>query len=284
MGHLVNAVYVWGMARRLGGRVLLRIEDHDRGRSRPNYESAILDDLEWLGLEPDEPPVSRFRSGQTPFRQSDNDSRYTDVLDRLTAQDHVYRCRCSRKDVAGRVPTEPGEEPRYPGTCRRLAVGPEEEAGLRVIMEPVNERFSDLLLGSQRQDPAAQCGDLLLRDRLGQWTYQFAVTVDDCDQGVTLVIRGEDLLSSTGRQIQLARLLGRETPPTFMHHPLVRKPSGEKLSKANRDTGLAELRAAGASPGSLLGEAAYRGGLLNEPKSLAAADLPDLFEGPSAGD
>ena len=115
-------------------------------------------------------------------------------------------------------------------------------------MGPGVETFDDLRLGPRGQDPSAQCGDLLLRDRRGNWTYQFAVTVDDWQQGVDLVIRGEDLLASTGRQIRLARLLGRERPPQFLHHALIMKSPDQKLSKSDRDTGVRELRASGWTP------------------------------------
>jgi glutamyl-tRNA synthetase/glutamyl-Q tRNA(Asp) synthetase len=144
-------------------------------------------------------------------------------------------------------------------------------------MEPGEERFVDLRLGAQSQEPAEQCGDLLIRDRTDQWTYQFAVTVDDWEQGVDLVIRGADLLDSTGRQLRLARLLGRPSGPRYLHHPLINSPSGAKLSKANRDTGLRELRAAGMTPGHVLGAAAAATGLLPKPMSISAADLGDLF-------
>jgi len=277
VGHLVNAVYVWGLARRHHGRVLLRIEDHDRGRCRDHYQSAILDDLEWLGLEPDSPRIESLRHGPSPFRQSDRGTRYAEVIKGLSDRGLVYPCRCSRRDIADGVAAAPGTETRYPGTCRKRRPRPDEQVGLRVIMEPGEETFTDMLLGTQHQAPDSQCGDVLVRDRLGQWTYQFAVTVDDWDQGVDLVIRGEDLLSSTGRQIRLARLMGRADQPIFLHHPLVLKPSGEKLSKANQDTGLAELRQAGVSPEMLLGEAAFRGGLLEEARPLEVEELPGLF-------
>jgi glutamyl-tRNA synthetase/glutamyl-Q tRNA(Asp) synthetase len=117
-----------------------------------------------------------------------------------------------------------------------------------VRLEPSVERFVDLRLGPQEQRPSEQCGDLLVRDRDGNWTYQFAATVDDFVQGVTLVIRGVDLLDSTGRQIQLARLLGRSDPPAFLHHPLIMKSPAQKLSKSDRDTGIRELRARGWTP------------------------------------
>jgi glutamyl/glutaminyl-tRNA synthetase len=112
-------------------------------------------------------------------------------------------------------------------------------------MEAGTERFFDELLGPQEQDPARQCGDVLVRDRHGNWTYQFAVTVDDHLQRVSDVIRGVDLLASTGRQIRLARLIGRPTPPRFGHHPLVMKSSAQKLSKSDGDTGIRDLRASG---------------------------------------
>ena len=112
-------------------------------------------------------------------------------------------------------------------------------------MDPGVERFFDELLGPQEQDPSRQCGDLLVRDRLANWTYQFAVTVDDHLQRITDVIRGIDLLPSTGRQLRLARLLGRSTPPRFWHHALVMKSPEQKLSKSDGDTGIRDLRAAG---------------------------------------
>lgn len=156
----------------------------------------------------------------------------------------VYACTCSRKDIAEVAEDSFGEEQHYPGTCRDAGHA-QEGAGLRVRMEPGVESFTDGVLGAVEQDPAAQCGDLLVRDRNGNWTYQFAVTVDDLEQGIDLVIRGTDILSSTGRQIRLARLLGRPVPPVYVHHPLILRPDGRKLSKASGDTAVRELRERG---------------------------------------
>lgn len=261
LGHAVNAVWTWGAARASGGRVLLRIEDHDRTRCRPEFEQAILDDLDWFGLVPDIAPTDSFRSGSSLYRQSDSIVHYEAALERLRAAGLAYVCACSRKDIANEVPDVANEETRYPGTCRSLSLEPEAGRGWRVVMGPGEEAFDDMRLGPQRQDPSRQCGDLLARDRLGNWTYQFAVTVDDMRHGIDLVVRGEDLLESTGRQIRLARLLGRSEPPRFLHHPLVRKPSGQKLSKADGDTGIRELRAAGVQPADVLESAARLGGL-----------------------
>jgi glutamyl-tRNA synthetase/glutamyl-Q tRNA(Asp) synthetase len=198
---------------------------------------ALWEDLDWLGFVPDE----------VAPRQSERYARYEEVLAALRARGLAYVCACSRKDIAEVAGDAFNEESRYPGTCRELELEPAPGRGWRVIMEPGLERFTDLLLGEQVQEPSAQCGDLLVRDRLGNWSYQFAVTVDDMDQGIDLVVRGEDLLSSTGRQLRLARMLGRKTMPLFLHHPLIMKPSGEKLSKASGDTGVREMRAAGMS-------------------------------------
>lgn len=277
LGHAVNAIYVWGMAGAFGGRVILRIEDHDRSRSRPEYERGILDDLDWLGLAPDIAGTAAFREGPHPQRQSDNTGRYAAALERLDQAGLVYACDCSRRDIAQEVPDVFGEEMRYTGRCRNRDVDPDAAMARRVVMSPGAERFDDLRLGPQAQEPAQQCGDLLARDRLGQWTYQFAVVVDDMEQDVDVVIRGEDLLPSTGRQVRLGRLLGRTTPPAFLHHPLIRKPDGSKLSKSAGDTGIRELREAGVSAADVLGRAAALAGLIDGPRALGASELASLF-------
>lgn len=243
LGHVVNAIYVWGIARARRGRVLLRIEDHDRERSRPEFEKALRQDVEWLGLAPDEPAV----------RQSERGAVYEQALETLRERGLVYACTCSRSEIG---------TDRYPGTCANKRLGETPGAGIRVRLVPTVERFDDLRLGPQEQRPSDQCGDLLLRDRRGHWTYHFAAMVDDWRQGVTHVIRGEDLLDSTGRQIQLARLLGRPEPPAFLHHPLVMKAPMQKLSKSDGDMGVRELRAKGWSPEQVMARAAT---LVGEP-------------------
>jgi glutamyl/glutaminyl-tRNA synthetase len=261
LGHVVNAVYVWGMARAAGGRVLLRIEDHDRIRCRPKYVSSILQDLEWLGFEPDE--------GLHPvLRQSDRDDVYREALERLRGTHHVYACECSRKHIAGE---------RYDGFCRERRLAESRGRGLRIRIDDGVETFEDLLLGTLNQEPARQCGDLLVRDRDGNWTYQFAVTVDDMMQGITHVIRGEDLVSSTGRQVRLRRMLGGVSNLRFAHHRLIRKPGGEKLSKSAADTGVRELRSAGLSPEDVIARAASEVELLTRFEPLAVSELAELF-------
>jgi glutamyl/glutaminyl-tRNA synthetase len=263
LGHVVNAVYVWRETRARGGRVLLRIEDHDRQRSQARFEAAMLEDLAWL----------EFRADEGPVRQSERGTIYEAALDRLRRQGLVYACGCSRADIVAALKGPPplaeramarhaeaeseGGRPTndrhadsaadaemcYPGTCADRGLAEAPGLGLRVRLAPTVERFVDLRHGPQEQRPAEQCGDLLVRDRDGNWTYQFAATVDDLVQGVTLIVRGDDLLASTGRQIQLARLLGRDEPPEFLHHPLIMKSADQKLSKSDGDTGVRELRA-----------------------------------------
>jgi glutamyl-tRNA synthetase/glutamyl-Q tRNA(Asp) synthetase len=235
LGHVVNALFVWGWARRHQARVLLRIEDHDRERSHLEYEASILEDLAWLG----------FAADGLPVRQSERSAVYEGALGKLRRRGLVYACECSRREILAATGSE--GELRYNGTCANKDLEERPGLALRVRLPRSEEHFEDLLLGPQRQTPADQCGDLLVRDRRGFWTYQFAVTVDDFDQEVTHVIRGQDLLSSTGRQIQLARMLGRTRPPRYLHHPLVMKTRDQKVSKSDGDTGIRDLRARGLS-------------------------------------
>jgi glutamyl-tRNA synthetase/glutamyl-Q tRNA(Asp) synthetase len=277
LGHAANAVWVWGLARALGGRVLLRLEDHDRGRCRPAYEAALLDDLDWLGLVPDVGGTSELRAGPSPRRQSDSGAAYEAAVAGVEAQGRIYVCDCSRTQMARVGGDVFNQETRYDGRCRTRGLLPGPDRGLRIRLDPGAERFEDVRLGRREQQPAVQCGDLLARDRLGRWTYQFAVVVDDLRQGIDLVIRGEDLVESTGRQLAVRRMLGGTRPPVFLHHPLIRKPGGEKLSKSSGDTGLRELRAAGVSAAAVLGLAAHLTGLQPEPRPVASGDLANLF-------
>lgn len=256
LGHVAHLLYVWGAARAFGAEVILRMEDHDRGRCRPEFEAAILEDLDWLGFA-----AANVLEPVSPYRQSDCGDRYQAALERLEQQFHVYRCGCTRKQIAARVrPSADGELP-YDGCCRELGLA---QGGIRVELERGAESFADGLLGEQSQDPSAQCGDLLLRDRAKQWTYQFAVTVDDLVQEIDLVVRGEDLLASTGRQILLGKMLGRQREALFLHHPLIRDDGGAKLSKKEASAPIREMRRRGVPPQAVLGMAAQQAGITEE--------------------
>ena len=240
---------MWGTAGLSGARVLLRIEDHDRQRSRPAFADEIVTDVAWLGFRADEGPVDQT--------SPDAIAAYETALAGLTERGLVYRCGCTRATFAAWA-REHGAHwtgPGCPGACRTRALPGDAATSLRVALGAGEERFDDLRLGPQTGDPAAT-GDLVVRDREANWSYAFAVVVDDLRQRVDLVVRGEDLLPETARQIRLGRLLGRDEPPRFLHHPLIRKPSGAKLSKSDGDTGIADLRAAGHSADDVRGEAA----------------------------
>lgn len=253
LGHVANALVVWLVARATGAAVVLRIEDHDRQRCRVTYEAALLDDLAALGFGPDEPPIESFRTeSPSPYRQSDSGPAYEAALAELDRLGFVYACDCSRGMFAAWAASSgrawPG--PGCPGACARRRL--EHRSGLvvRLALGPGDERWTDVVLGAMAA-PATPGGDLPIRDRHGNWTYGFCVVVDDLRHDIDLVIRGEDLLAATPAQIRLGRLLGRETPPQFLHHPLIRRPDGRKLSKADGATSVRELLASGETPGRL---------------------------------
>jgi glutamyl-Q tRNA(Asp) synthetase len=271
LGHVVNAVYVWSIAQAFGGSVLLRIEDHDLQRCKPEFEQRIHEDLGWLGLRAN----ADDRQMPAMYRQSDHDDVYADACARLSAEGRVYGCRCSRQQL-----TQPDEtnERRYPGTCRTANVAPSETPALRFQLDEGAVTFVDLRHGPQSQTPLEQCGDVMIRDRVGQWTYQFAVAVDDARHEIDVVIRGDDLLPSTGRQLALRSALGRPSPPLFLHHPLMLRPDGRKLSKSLGDSGVSELRQAGLPSSALLGRAAWLGGLQPHATPIDATELARLWE------
>jgi glutamyl/glutaminyl-tRNA synthetase len=187
---------------------------------------------------------------------------YETALASLQARGLVYACACTRATFA-RWAREHGATWSgigCPGACRTLALSDDAGTSLRVALGDGTEAFDDVRLGRRTGDVASH-GDLVMRDRERNWSYAFAVVVDDLRQAVDLVVRGEDLLDETARQIRLGRLLGRDDPPTWLHHPLIRNASGGKLSKSDGDSGVRELRGAGRSPAEVRAEAAGLGQL-----------------------
>jgi glutamyl-Q tRNA(Asp) synthetase len=229
-GSVVAALASWLDARAHGGRWLVRIEDVDGPRTAPGAEAEILRQLHALGLVPDAPPV----------RQSERGALYQAALDRLRDAGLAYPCGCTRREIEAEfaalgVPAERGTERIYPGTCRDGLHGkPARAWRLRCgsDAQPVVIDWTDRRLGPQRQDVTHTVGDFVLRRADGPWAYQLAVVVDDAAQGISDVVRGEDLADNTARQIHLQRLLGAPTP-RYLHTPLVRDARGEKLSKSN---------------------------------------------------
>jgi glutamyl-Q tRNA(Asp) synthetase len=228
-GSVVAALASWLDARAQGGRWLVRIEDVDGPRTEPGAVETILRQLQALGMVPDEAPV--FQSRRAPLYQA--------ALDRLIAAGLAYPCGCTRREIEAELaalgqPAVPGADRVYPGTCRTGLHGrPARAWRLRCgdADAPVHVAWHDRRLGPQVQDVTATVGDFVLRRADGPWAYQLAVVVDDADQGVTDVVRGEDLADNTARQIHLQRLLGLPTP-RYLHTPLVRDAQGHKLSKS----------------------------------------------------
>jgi len=215
----VAAVASHADARHHRGDWLVRIEDVDETRSRPGAEAAILNSLAAFGMRSDEPPV----------RQSERKAMYREALDRLLADDRVYRCNCSRREIA-MIADIGVEGPIYPRTCRQHPPPAGQPAALRVEVPSEIIRFHDRIVGPVSQALGAEIGDFVVRRLDGFTAYQLAVVVDDHAQGITDVVRGADLLWSTPRQVWLQRLLGYPMP-RYAHVPLVLDAAGHKLSK-----------------------------------------------------
>jgi glutamyl-tRNA synthetase len=271
LGNARTALLAWLQARSAGGRFALRIEDLDRDRCRPEWEPPLRDDLAWLGLDWD----------VEQQRQSERGDVYDEALDRLIAAGAVYECFCTRAEV--RAASAPhGPEPVYPGTCRDLSEAEREErraagrrAALRLRVEPEVLVFDDLVHGRCERE-VAEGGDFVVRRADGLHAYQLAVVVDDGEIDVTHVLRGDDLLSSTPRQLLLQRLLGLPTP-VYAHVPLMRAPSGERLAKRHGDETLQSLRAAGRSSQEIVGALATSVGLAASGERVTADALIARF-------
>ena len=226
-GSLVAALASWLDARAHDGQWLVRVEDVDAPRCVPGADNVILGQLAACGLVPDEPPV--WQSARAPL--------YDRALIRLLASDRAYPCGCTRAEIVQVLalqgtPHERHGELIYPGTCRDGLQGkPARAVRLRTdAARPIE--WSDRRLGPQQQDVARAVGDFVLKRADGLWAYQLAVVVDDAAQGITHIVRGEDLADNTPRQIQLQRTLGLPTP-VYLHTPLVLAADGDKLSKQN---------------------------------------------------
>ncbi len=247
--HLGHAMTFWQAqerARAAGGRLILRIEDIDCARCRPEFADAIVEDLRWFGLDWDEGPD--VGGPFAPYRQSERCHLYRDALERLQRAGFVYPCTCSRKDVAqaATAPHEENDEPIYPGTCREKTETHNRHWRFRV---PDRERieFVDQNLGLQTAMAGNDFGDFVIWRRDDVPAYQMAVVIDDAAMQITEVVRGADLLTSTFRQLLLYRAL-EITPPEFFHAPLILERNGKRLAKRDQSVNLRSLRAAGGKP------------------------------------
>lgn len=263
LGGAWTALASWVVARRVGGQCLLRIEDLDLPRVVGGAEARIIEDLRWLGLDWDEEPL----------RQSGRTTAYGQALSTLAAGGLVYPCDCSRTDIvrATNAP-HPGEESRYPGTCRDREPGRpmKKPPAMRVRVPDEEIAYEDGVLGRVTQNLARDVGDFVLRRGDGLYAYQLAVVVDDLDTGVTDVVRGADLVTSTPRQIWLARMLGRE-PPRYAHVPLVVGVDGSRLEKRTLSTTVRGLREHGVTAERIIGALAQGLGLAPDGRPASAA-------------
>lgn len=279
--HLGNAyafLMAWLSARSRGGALVLRMEDIDPERSRPEFIHGIYEDLGWLGLDCEESPQ---RGGfHAPYAQSLRLDYYAAVLERLRDAGVVYPCYCTRKELRmlASAPHVGDEGAPYPGTCRALSDAERrarEVSGRRPSLRLHTEAdcyFTDGVLGEQRFSMADCGGDFALRRSDGVVAYQLAVVADDAAMEITEVVRGDDLLLSTPRQLLLFHLLDR-TPPCYAHVPLLHDASGERLAKRHKSLTLASLRASGASPGAVVGYIGWLSGFLERPAPCRPADL-----------
>ncbi|HYH69097.1 MAG TPA: tRNA glutamyl-Q(34) synthetase GluQRS [Urbifossiella sp.] len=273
--HVGNArtyLAAWLSARSAGGRVLLRVEDIDSPRVKPGAAAQAQDDLRWLGLDWDGEPVVQTR--RVPL--------YEAALEELKRQNLVYPCTCTRSDVAAAAsaPHAEHEPPTYPGTCAGRT--PADAAALagtpfawrfRVGDSPA---FEDRYRGLTQIDLRAAGGDFVVWKAAGTPAYQLAVVTDDADGGVTEVVRGDDLVPSTPRQLLLYRALGWAAP-TFAHLPLVVGPDGRRLAKRHGDTRLAALRDAGVKSEAVVGLLAWSCGWLPEVRPATPRELLSRF-------
>ncbi len=281
LGNLFCSLIAWLAAKSQGGKILLRSEDLDVERSRPEYALQAQRDLEALGLFWDE---GGDRSGpHAPYDQSQRFPFYRTQLERLESQRLVYPCFCSRAQLhAASAPHASDGETIYAGTCRGLS--PQEAAersktrapALRLRVPEETIAFTDLHYGPQQQYLPTGCGDFILRRSDGVYAYQLAVVADDGAMGVTQVVRGRDLLPSTPRQILLYRLLGWPVPE-FGHTPLLLAPGGRRLSKRDGDQCLSGLLEKGLTPRDVVGRLAFLAGLVEEPAPATPEELLPRF-------
>lgn len=274
LGNARSALLGWLDARSQGGEFLLRIEDLDRARCRPELVDTLYRDLEYLGLGWDGPVVF----------QSERTEAYDAALEVLRKAGRIYECFCSRQEIARAASAPHGpldEGPIYPGTCRNLTAEQRAERAktrppaLRFIPTPGLTSFEDLVHGSYGHDVAELVGDFVVRRNDGVASYQLAVVVDDAASGITHVLRGDDLLASTPRQLQLYQALGFQ-PPRFAHVPLLLGEDGKRMAKREGASAIAELRERGIPADRVIGVLARWSGI-HDGSPISAAALARGF-------
>ena len=271
LGNVFSAMLAWLSVRSRNGEMVLRIEDLDPDRCRPEYAETLKDDLRWLGLDWDRE--------QTP--QSLRTAAYAREFDKLADLGLVYPCYCTRGELhAASAPHASDGRVLYAGTCRHLTEAQRAEKtkkpAWRLAVPDRVYGYTDGLQGYYEENLAAACGDFIIRRADGVYAYQLAVVTDDGDGGVTQVVRGMDLLDSTPRQLYLYELLGLKAPE-FYHVPLLTAPDGRRLSKREKDLDLGALRKTH-TPEQLLGKLAHLAGVLDRPEPASAKEIARVFD------
>ena len=278
LGNVFSCLMAWLGARSAGGTVLLRIEDLDPRAQDPKKADLLMRDLEWLGLVWDEGPY--FQSKRTEV--------YLEAIKELGRQGLTYPCFCTRAELhAATAPHASDGTYLYAGTCCDLT--PEQVAQKSLVRPPATRlrvpsandpqgtiEFNDLVFGPRKETLAEECGDFLVRRSDGVVAYQLAVAVDDGLMGVTQVVRGHDLLTSTARQLYIARRLGLPQA-TYGHVPLLTAPDGRRLSQRDQDLDLGILRESGVSAEKIIGSLAAAAGLVPHETQVPASDLVNIF-------
>ena len=271
LGNVFSAMLAWLSVRSRNGEMVLRIEDLDPDRCRPEYAETLKDDLRWLGLDWDRE--------QTP--QSLRTAAYAEEFDKLADLGLVYPCYCTRGELhAASAPHASDGRVLYAGTCRNLTETQRAEKtkkpAWRLAVPDRVYGYTDGLQGYYEENLAAECGDFIIRRADGVYAYQLAVVTDDGAGGVTQVVRGMDLLDSTPRQLYLYELLGLKAPE-FYHVPLLTAPDGRRLSKREKDLDLGALRRTH-TPEQLLGKLAHLAGVLETPDPASAREIAQVFD------
>lgn len=281
LGNVYSAVLSWLSAKSQGGEWLLRIEDLDTQRCKPEYALQIEDDLRWMGLVWDEGGSTGGPSG--PYYQSQRNAIYQNELEKLHSKGLLYPCYCTRADImASSAPHQTDGQVVYSGRCRTLSESQRIELekvrkpATRLMVEDAEICFTDIHYGRQCFNLAHDCGDFIVQRADGNFAYQLAVVADDALMGVTEVVRGCDLLPSTPQQIYLYRLLGYDAPQ-FAHVPLLMSKDGHRLAKRDKGADMGFLRQT-YTPEMLLGKIAYYAGLADNQEAISLRELTDEFQ------
>lgn len=281
LGNLFSALLAWLSVRSAGGTMVLRMEDLDPDRCREEYAMQLAEDLSWLGLDWDEGYGAGGLAG--PYRQSERTKLYEKAFHKLNEQGLIYPCYCTRAErLAASAPHSSDGERIYTGKCRNLT-GEQRQAleaagrrcAWRVQVPEETYGLTDGHMGEYKENLAHDCGDFIVRRSDGVYAYQLAVCVDDAAMGVTQVVRGRDLLSSTPRQQYLYHCLGLRSPE-FYHVPLLVAPDGRRLSKRDGDLDMGALRGRYTAK-ELTGYLAFLAGQLPEPEAISAQELIHVF-------